>query len=343
MMAVRRTGSLPDGSALATHVNTTCPPTFLFVLNPLDFESGLPFDFAPQCTIRRAADWELVSIRETLGWLRFPNHSPPTSYEANCMEVKTPTGATYSFEPLPKEKWRYTVVSVDGGYDDKVRLLEWCGSLLSPALEIGFTGTPIQFDNRNWVYGCCHNPTKLFAFWESRARFGESAKLMPNAELVALGNYWAAVQQLAPDSFVRKALESFDQTRLLPDFSAAVALALFGIVESLVTHIPEPKDTLDSLRRQLRTKMKLLRKRFVRPIDLNVYFDTCIIADEEKLWNKLYDYRSRLAHGGSTDFAKDFRALTNCGQVVLFLRETVRLLLVIGLHEEVFLSDLRDC
>jgi hypothetical protein len=344
MQIVRKTGQMPTNAGAATNEGDDSPPAFFFVLNPLDFEGGLPIDFGNHCTVRRAASWEMIYIRTMLQSVHNPYFEPKTSYEAESVENRLPDGSvSHSFVPIAESKWRYTVVSVDGTERQRFLDLEWCCNLLSPAFEIGFMAMPHQLKGKGWGHLYGHNPAKLFSYWDSGVRFTEKPQVMPRSEIVALGEYWEAAGRLAPESFVKKALHSLDEIRLLPDASEPTVLALFGIIESLTTHIPEPKDTLDSIRRQLRNKMKLLRKRFARPIEAAAYFDSSLAGDSEKLWNKLYDYRSKLAHGATPDFSRDFKGLKQRRNVALFLKEIVRLLVIVGLKEEDFLSDLRDC
>ncbi len=86
--------------------------------------------------------------------------------------------------------------------------------------------------------------------------------------------------------------------------------------------------------------LMLLSKRFERQLHAGSCF--CKIP-EEKVWKKLYEYRSRLAHGGKADFNRDFQFLKSEIEVVGFLKETVKLLILFGLKDHGLLSDLKKC
>lgn len=300
-------------------------PSFAFVISPRDFEQ-LPFEIADGHVLRRATDAEIVRIKSALKWVLGAPLMPYVNYEHDSIRGR-----------LPREQWRYTVVSQRP--DDDISRLEQCANLLSPSLDLG-----PRFLSSDIGEALVQHGGRIFAFFTSPERVRAKTLLIPSTQLCALRSYFAwAKDRLSADSFVLKGLEAFDEIRVLPSASDAIVLAQFGIIESLVTHVPEPKDTLDSVRRQLRGKLKLLSKRFVERVDPSRFFDTSLLPSDEKLWNKLYDCRSRIAHGGTPDFQKEFKALAGYAQVDSFLREVCRLLLIQGISDESFLSDLRDC
>ncbi len=92
--------------------------------------------------------------------------------------------------------------------------------------------------------------------------------------------------------------------------------------------------------------MKLLRKRFSKPLELDplAFFGIAKTQDEPYAWGILYSYRSKIAHGSSVDFNDSkIKQLKDKPSICKFLRETVAQLLILGLKDEEFISDLRDC
>ena len=86
--------------------------------------------------------------------------------------------------------------------------------------------------------------------------------------------------------------------------------------------------------------MNLLSKRFERPLDYKSFFG---IDSSDKVWGKLYDYRSHLAHGDEPDFGKRFKILQKSANAIKFLKEASKLLIKLALAEPQLISDLKQC
>jgi hypothetical protein len=127
----------------------------------------------------------------------------------------------------------------------------------------------------------------------------------------------------------------------IPSSSELKVIGLFSIIETLLTHAPKNNDPTDSLARQIKHKIPLVRKRGQRPIDHNSIFEDSI--SEEALWSKLYGFRSKIVHGESADLSGELKVLKDRERVVRFLCEIVKLLLIQSLNEPVLISDLKEC
>lgn len=75
--------------------------------------------------------------------------------------------------------------------------------------------------------------------------------------------------------------------------STSKFLGYFGILESLLTHKPDPKDLYDSITRQVKNKVALLDHRWSPRLDYSAFK----AVKEDTVWSKMYAYRSALAHG----------------------------------------------
>lgn len=140
---------------------------------------------------------------------------------------------------------------------------------------------------------------------------------------------------------VSKAISDFHQTKCITNRSSLKILAYFSIIECLLTHSPLPADRTDSITRQISAKMSLLSKRFQREIQYESFFPN--ITGIEKVWRKLYDYRSAIAHGENPDFTHNFRVLTSTDNIRPFLVESCKLIILYALKEPEFLADLQKC
>jgi hypothetical protein len=133
---------------------------------------------------------------------------------------------------------------------------------------------------------------------------------------------------------VRIAVQNFSSLRDISNGSDLVIVGLFAIIESLITHAPRSSESLDSINHQITNKIILLRKRFSRDVLPKAYF---MDATEDKIWKKLYSYRSAVAHGTPVNFDGDHQILKDRITVIKFLQDNIKELIILGLKEPEFL------
>ena len=129
------------------------------------------------------------------------------------------------------------------------------------------------------------------------------------------------------------------QLKRLPYHSPLRFLGYFAILESLLTHAPKPSDPYDSITRQVIKKLTLLDHRWTPKIDYTPFGD----AKPEKVWSRLYSYRSRVAHGGEPDFDGELSVLKNKETALKIVKETTKAVIRQALLEPQLLLDLREC
>lgn len=93
----------------------------------------------------------------------------------------------------------------------------------------------------------------------------------------------------------------------LPRFSPLQVLGYFAILESVLTHQPSPDDRYESITRQITQKLALLNRRWHPALNYGPFAG----ASHEKLWTKMYGYRSAIAHGRKPDFKSQLALLQN--------------------------------
>jgi len=145
------------------------------------------------------------------------------------------------------------------------------------------------------------------------------------------------------NSFINYALNNYyDIQRLgrLPLNQNLKTLGYFSIIEMLVAHKPKLKESIDSISHQISTKYNLLLKRFERKVNFSEYFEP---ARSDKIWKKLYAYRSDLAHGNITNFDSEYSILKSADTVNNFLNEIIKNTILIALVDSEFISDLKQC
>lgn len=136
----------------------------------------------------------------------------------------------------------------------------------------------------------------------------------------------------------QKVIDDFVDYFEIPPNSPFRTIGLFAILEyALTTH-----DNDRSLNKQLQTKLNLVNNRFDEKIDISEFFQISDGFKFEKIIEKLYGYRSYVAHGNPIDFEKKLQVLNNSKLVEKFiLKLTRKTLLQILIEPELFL-DLKN-
>ena len=139
---------------------------------------------------------------------------------------------------------------------------------------------------------------------------------------------------------IHRAVHRFHYLKALPRQSSMLIVGYFSIIEALIAHKPRLQESLDSINHQLQSKLILLSKRFQRRLDYTAHFGK---LGEDKIWKRLYAYRSAIAHDPLVEVDSEFKELGNQANIRSFLNEVVKLLLLFGLKDPEFLADLKNC
>lgn len=115
-------------------------------------------------------------------------------------------------------------------------------------------------------------------------------------------------------------------------------LGLFAIIEMLLTHNPNDREIGDSLSHQISTKVPLLSARFQTPLDYSTFGTD---ARPSTIWKKLYEYRSKIAHGDVADFSGRLSLLVNQQTAITFLELAARQIVRHALNEPELVDALK--
>lgn len=305
-----------------------------FVLNISRIDSQVQHEIAPGHELRRATTAEILAIKDVIKGFKTTNSWDP--WEGGKW-VKNADGGS-SRSRLPREEWRYFVISFKGP-NRIVSRLERAFSIAPVDLKIGFTVLPEAFPKTR-VPVLIYSPGRLFSQL-SRMESGElpifeikedvaSTVRELHKQLCQHDKALVDVERLA------RALLEFDA---LPWDSNLLFVGHFAILESLLTHQPKPSDTIDSITRQVKRKIALLDNRWVPPIDYSAFQK----SKPETIWSAMYGYRSCLAHGSTPDFKNDLKILGDPATALALLRQTVKSVLRQALVEPQLITDLRNC
>jgi hypothetical protein len=305
---------------------------FAFVLNVSEVDREV-VSLAEGHQLRKATSSEVVAIKDVL-----TNNAAVTDWGAWQNGPLITSGTKTTSEHLPESEWRYFVIAFDGS-NSTIAEIEHSLCIAPFELKIAFTLMPEAFPtqkNPTLTYG----PPRLF----SQVR-RMTLRILPTVKIAA-SEINAMVQlreqirthsnsTLNVQSFIRQILDLDG----LPHESPLLFLGYFAILESLLTHKVKETDTLDSITRQVKQKVILLDNRWQPRIDYSPFHGT----KPDRIWSRMYSYRSTLAHGSTPDFAKDLKELGDRDRSLSLLTQTVRNILRQALIEPQLILDLRNC
>jgi hypothetical protein len=308
---------------------------FAFVLNISELLVGPTVEIAPGHTLRKANTEEVKFIKETINNL-FGKHF------SEIWEERRPKSGSGQYAHLPAKQWRYFVIEF-GSEIDNSDLLEETLAIAPFGLEVGLTLLRAKL-NGLVVSVCVYRTPHLFQSLSALYRAFHSKDGIVNTLAESDG------QQI---SDVYKKLEAHDHKILdlhrtielvlelkdLPSFSPLQILGYFAILESVLTHQPNPDDRYDSITRQITNKLALLNKRWLPQLDYKSFGG----ATHDKIWPKMYAYRSSIAHGGIPDFKSQLCLLKTAMNANVLIRDAVKHTVRHALVEPQLLADLRNC
>ncbi|PZU96362.1 MAG: hypothetical protein DCE90_09920 [Pseudanabaena sp.] len=309
-----------------------------FIISHLQVVGDLPVEILPNYIFRSATDSEVEQIKKIVKESLPYGRTTWVPYDAEVVETINSIGHTsYSHAPLPKERWKYWVIAFEG-QNEKIHELQSLSRLMPINFEIGLQ--LFYSEKGKKMAHILISPYAALRYSNWDQAFGKP-EIITTAQIASIGELHKMYQNL-PDqfNFVRIAVQNFSSLSDIPNGSDLVIVGLFAIIESLITHAPRLSESLDSINHQITNKIMLLRKRFSREVLPKGYF---MDAGEDKIWKKLYSYRSAVAHGTPANFEGDHQILKDRVTVIKFLQDNIKELIILGLKEPEFLYDLRKC
>jgi len=311
---------------------------YAFILTPIEPQVDVPYQVIPNHFLQKADSVQISKIKQALE--RF-NTKPffQSPYENNVLAKPgdKPGNVRFEYKNLPPEKWRYWIISFQGT-NKELQELGYALNLMEQDVELGFHYMSLA--GNSWDAFAWHSQN-LHTYFNDSDRQEKKPKRITSPDLQLAGECYSKIKELPEQHpHIKRAFRRLDTLRSLPLASELTVIGLFTVIESLLTHAPNNNDPTDSLVRQIKHKIPLVRKRFRRMIDHNIFFDP---VNEDKLWERLYAFRSKIVHGERADISGKLSVLKNQKVIVKFLREIVKLLLIQSLLEPILLTDLKEC
>jgi hypothetical protein len=310
---------------------TTIPESFTFVMNVSHLKDATRYTLAPGHELRRATPEEVLVIKDSM------DTRDPAPMRYMLWECRWPhPGGTVEF--LPPEEWRYFVIAFR---ESNITAVNLVGAFdLAPVeLEVGHSILYQEFDGKVG-YAVGRQPGRTLHVLEGAMDNKSFFVDVSAADVEAIQTIHRQLQQHDHRLVDLKRLATrLSELKSLRHSSPLRFLGYFAILESLLTHPPQLSDPYDSITRQVKKKIALLDHRWPRPLDYSPFGG----APPDAVWSKMYAYRSAVAHGVASDFARDFRVLKSADTALALIKETVKAVVRQALFEPQLLLDLREC
>lgn len=315
--------------------------SFVFILSLIEYKGDQPVEIIPEHKFHRASKAQAAKIKETLN--SSIHHLPTQIYEYDInLEVDKESGEkNCERSVLSPEEWKYWVISFENT-NKKIPDLSLGASLMKNELEFGFEVIADSLNGQEKQFVATQLPgITAYNFYTLDFHGIRETKQITKEEILSIGEIYNLIKKRKTKyPHIDKAFKRWNDLKALPRSSDMLIIGLFSVIECLITHKPFLVDSSDSLTHQVKTKLPLLRKYFRREVDYSNYFDK---ATEEKVWKRLYEFRSQLVHGESSNIEGKYQILRNKSSVIDFLNENVKLLLLVSLDQPILVSDLQKC
>jgi hypothetical protein len=295
---------------------------FVVIGNVLDFRISLPVELVSDLRIERPNDAQLKTIHELIS-STLPGHNSRNDFETRWEPGPAPD--SWLPIPLPREEWRYSILTFAGNGLSAHTFLD-AARLVEPGLfwlAIAHTSEPFGGGAKmGWSIDSLGAHRRLFYAKPPGDRLPE---LLDELALDRLRLSYLRFKALDRDAHpgIHRAIELFSLFNRLPLANFLDVLAMFMLIEMLLTHNPGDREVGDSLNHQIGAKVPFVFGRIGVPIDYSCFED----AAPKKIWSRLYDYRSAVAHGDQPDFKNRLRILKNAATAHEFLETVTRRLL----------------
>lgn len=303
--------------------------SFAFVLNVAEITDAESCELVPGHVLRRATSDEIGEIIGRIRGLRAWIPLVASLWEGRYAKDG-------NFEQLPEQQWRYFVIAFRRSNQGMVKL-QAALDITPIELEIGFTIISLEMLGQQGT-GMVHDPRRLLQVLQD-APHDSFFKPVSTNDLSSIGGICSKLDLHDGSSIdLKRHAWEVGQLKALPYGSPLRFLGYFAILESLLTHSPTPGDSYDSITRQVKKKIALLNNRWPDRIDY-----TAFGAPGDKVWSKMYEYRSLIAHGNTPKIEGKLQLLGNHERALQLVKETVKSTIRYALEGPQLLVDLREC
>jgi hypothetical protein len=306
---------------------------FAFVMNlgSLDAES---YEVIPGHVLRRATSAEIGEIKETISRLVA---SPFGPFETLLWQQEWPLPEDRPAKILTENEWRYFVIAFEGP-NRLIGDIQTAMDLSKAELEIGFS--LVSHFGLMGGRGVIFHAGRLFQKHQFAQCNEDFFIPVTNADISEItSNFDLLRNDSEKASTAKRVAGELGQLKGFPESSPLRDLGYFTLLEALLTHPPDPNDRHETLTNQIKRKIALLNNRWETPLDYAAFGEN----KPDKIWAKMYSYRSAIAHGDVPDFAKDLKLLKDREEASKLVKQAAKAVIRQALLEPQLVLDLREC
>jgi Apea-like HEPN len=311
---------------------------FHIIANVLDVQVKLPVELGPTLRIVKADADQVNTIHQMFARMSAGFTNPRMYYENRWTEApQSATSKRFESAPLAPDDWRYYILAFAGFANEAYDFLR-AANLATPAINsFAHIYTDREFGVGNTT-GWGGDALQSVAAYE--VPYAQSQDCLDEAAILDIREAYASLKRLEINihSGIDRATNVLQSLKRISRGTDLRILGLFAILEMLLTHNPNNKEIGDSLSHQISTKIPLLSARFSVPID---YGPFGINVSASTAWKKLYEYRSRIAHGESIEFDGGLQLIRDRQTASDFLEEATRKVVRHALNEPVLVDALK--
>ena len=303
---------------------------FIFLCDIISSDINDCFEIYPNYFIKKANKSQVELIKKQIQKSGYvdqvcrPFETIPTTSKLNAI----------MFQPLDFENWKYWIVEYINEHDAKpylYNILRLCELELNPMFHFFLPG------------GSTLNPYEYFEFVQKCLWGKNKVKILDSEHIGEINSYFTLFEKYEgiKENYesIKKALKDFYHLGMITSNNNFKIIAIFSIIETLLTNDKEGS----RISYQLKEKLNLLNNRFNRKINIYDYFNGPDTMCFEMIIEKMYAYRSNIAHGDFIDFNQKLQIIADPNKAYDFLYTLLRRLITHSLKEPQLIKDLRCC
>jgi len=314
---------------------------FIFIGEKLNPKFSVPYKIDDIALLKTASDKQVIAIKEIvkpnklLSILR-DGPRPTNIYEYDFVETKNEHGSTIAPVPLAPAEFKYWIFELSGEYLGDFTLIQAIHILSKNLTVIANIGELMQYFHKALVSAIFYTNLNLLH---------QKPVILDENDIIELKENYELLKKFKSSdfnsSFIGKALLDYNNTLDIEWSNPFKIIGIFSIIETLLTSNQKGND--NSINKQLQKKIKLLNNQFKKKIIFSEYFKGPDTLTIEIVIEKLYAYRSKIAHGDYYDFNKELQVLVDHKLVLDFLTILLKRIITYALAFPQLIIDLKEC
>jgi hypothetical protein len=309
---------------------------FHLISTAMEVTVKLPIVISDSLRIERPDDELMFQVRTHLPWVDTSGHAH-AYFESTEVRLESPLGSVSYRAPLPESEQRYLLLTFSGNGQDADVFFS-SAQLVVPtlcSLLSVYTSEAFGLGDFAGIGGDTLAYQRQIREWTKR----EPHPVLDEIAVESITKAYASLRNLDRGAHpgTWRAVELFGLFSRTPLLQVFEVVAMFMLIEMLLTHNPNDKEIGDSLTHQVLHKVPFVFERRNEQIDYSVFRG----AQSDVVWKKLYAYRSAVAHGDEPDFTSKLQILRDADTANRFLTDITRRLIRFSVEDPKLFEGLK--